>query len=339
MKSDFIRNIIVSISQFIPFCVLKRVMPNTVFPFYHTVSDDYLPHIANLYQYRDVRHFEKDLDFLCKKYQPISVNQFYESFLTGKKLKNTLVLSFDDGLREVADIVAPILNRKGIPAVIFVNSAFVDNKDLFYKYKISLIVDEIRKYPQKISIVFNFLKNNNILKINSLSGVKLFLTSNAQYIDEVAKILEIDFKFFLKKQKPYLNKQQILNLQKQGFTIGSHSVNHLEYQYLTFEEQVKQTQESTEFVIKEFGEKERFFAFPFTDYGLSKFFFQKIIDEKIVDLTFGTAGIKEDKVRTNIQRIPVENFASLKKSFRYEYFYYFLRKIIGKHIIYRDESK
>ena len=47
---------------------------------------------------------------------------------SGKLDRRCLHLTFDDGFRELHDVVAPILLRKGIPATFFVNSAFIDNK-------------------------------------------------------------------------------------------------------------------------------------------------------------------------------------------------------------------
>jgi len=252
--------------------------------FYHVVSDNYLPYIAPLYKYRNSEAFENDIDFLLKYFQPVSANDVL-LHTNGEKVitKPSFHLSFDDGMREIYKVVLPILKRKGVPATVFVNSAFVDNKDLFYRYKAALIVD---KEPS--------LKNE-ILKIKYPEREKL---------DKIAQNLEIDFEQFLKEKRPYLTTQEIKILQENGFTIGAHSVDHPNYYLISEEEQIRQTLESCRFVKENFDEKNLFFAFPFEDVGVENSFFETIY--KNVDLTFSTSGISSSQNGKNIGRVAME---------------------------------
>jgi len=107
-----------------------------ILPFYHLVSDD-APHFVNgLYKPKSIQQFKTDLDFLLKYYQPITLEQVIH-YNKGKiKLeKPSFHLTFDDGLANFYHIVAPILTEKKIPATVFLNTDFVDNKELFYRYK------------------------------------------------------------------------------------------------------------------------------------------------------------------------------------------------------------
>ena len=98
-------------------------------PFYHIVSNNKLPHILN-YNYRKVSQFEKELDFYLKYFKPVTL----EELVSNKNLDDKIFhLSFDDGLKECAEIIAPILLKKGIPATFFVNPGFVGNQQLFHK--------------------------------------------------------------------------------------------------------------------------------------------------------------------------------------------------------------
>jgi len=125
--------------------------PNFIAPFYHAVSDEPLPHIRHLYKVKTVSEFEEDLDFMLRYYEPISVDElitdekgavFYED---GRPLihpsRPKMLLSFDDGLRSFYEVVAPILQKKGVPCICFINSGFVDNKALFYRYQESLNIE------------------------------------------------------------------------------------------------------------------------------------------------------------------------------------------------------
>ncbi|HYQ58821.1 MAG TPA: polysaccharide deacetylase family protein, partial [Draconibacterium sp.] len=103
-------------------------------PFYHVVSNKKLPHILN-YPVINEKEFERELDFYLKYFTPVTLEELVNSSTAG----NCFHISIDDGLKECTEVIAPILYKKGIPATFFVNSGFVDNKNLFHRYKASLL--------------------------------------------------------------------------------------------------------------------------------------------------------------------------------------------------------
>jgi hypothetical protein len=109
------------------------------------VSDDAaIPHVRHLYKYKTVRQFEDDMDFVLKHYFPISLTDLLSSLRSGRPLRErSFLLTFDDGYREMSEIVAPILMKKGISATFFLNSAFIDNKQMCYVNKASLLVEQL----------------------------------------------------------------------------------------------------------------------------------------------------------------------------------------------------
>ena len=79
---------------------------------------------------------------MLQNFEPLSLQELYEIMLGKRELHTPAFhLTFDDGLREVFDIAAPILKQKGIPATIFLNSGFVDNRSLFFRYKVSVLLE------------------------------------------------------------------------------------------------------------------------------------------------------------------------------------------------------
>ena len=82
----------------------------------------------------------------------------------------------------------------------------------------------------------------------------------------------------------------------------------------------------------------KLFSFPFSDYKVPMSFFTYLTRNAEVDLSFGTAGLKNDPVETHIQRIPVEKdgFSSAEEIIRAEYFYYIGKALLGKNIIKRE---
>ena len=294
---------------------------NILLPFYHTVAEPPLPHIKHLYHTKTVKEFQKDLEFLLQYFEPIDAETLYH-FHTNKTVpkKPVFHLSFDDGLKEIYEIVAPILLEKGVPATFFINSGFADNKALFYRFHASLSIEN----SQNEGKFTNVLKNE-ILSCSYKNKDALF-----QYFSQE------EVNAFLQKEQPYLTTEQIKILNAQGFTIGAHSVDHPYYYEISLEEQLYQTRESLDFISSIVNQKLRLFAFPFTDFKVSKKFFEKI--KPVVDLSFGTAGLKNDEISFNLQRIAAEekNVKSLESILGKEYLKLLGKFFLGKNRIYRN---
>jgi peptidoglycan/xylan/chitin deacetylase (PgdA/CDA1 family) len=291
-------------------------------PFYHTVSDEKLPHILN-YNYRNIQQFETELDFYLEYYNPISLAELKAGNFTGKVFH----LSFDDGLKECAEIIAPILLRKGVPATFFINSAFVDNKELFHRYKISLVSGELKRRAE--NQILQFLHGHGITAKNILQTS----IHKTKVVDEAAAMLGIDFSRFLDEQKPYLTTNQILDLQKQGFSIGAHSNRHPEFWLIDEEQQKEEIRLSFDWLDKNIRPEIKAFAFPYTDSGVPKSVFEYLHQEMGCDISFGTAGIKHDELENHFQRYPAEQPGDFEANLKAEIVYHFLRKPVGKTIV------
>ena len=289
-------------------------------PFYHVVSNEKLPHILN-YNYRNIDQFENELDFYLKHFKPVSLNELLDQKNSRRKVMH---LSFDDGLKECSEVIAPVLLKKGIPATFFVNSGFIDNQQLFHKYKASLIFVKLKESPE--------IKAEKILEENNLNGNKVLNASVLQDIilDEAAELVGIDFNDFLTNQKPYLTTEQLLKLKEQGFSIGAHSFNHPEFWKISEDEQLNEIRKSMNWLVEKVNPDIKAFSFPFTDSGVSLNVMKALEKENICDVTFGTAGIKYDVLNNHLQRYPVEKPGDFILNLKAELVYFMLRKIIGK---------
>lgn len=277
-----------------------------ILPFYHLVDDNIPAFVKNLYNPRTIAQFNSDLDLFLKYYKPINLEkviQFNQGKITLKE--PSFHLTFDDGLSNFYDIVAPILKKRNIPATVFLNTDFVDNKELFYRYKEVLLKKELQEKHEAIQ---NKAQN---------------LTIHKNLIQH-----------FLAEKKPYLSLKQIKDLQQQGFTFGSHSLNHPLYASISLEEQIRQTTNSVQWIDENLKEKNKVFSFPFHDIGVSKQFFSEIKDT--VALTFGTSAINLDEMKTNLQRLDMEKSGKYPYLFLLKKHVFFLvKRILNRHIIHR----
>lgn len=302
--------------------LLNRQLPFFL-PFYHVVSNEKLPYVLN-YPYRNEVQFEKELDFYLKHFRAAGLEEIVSDDYSGKKVFH---LSFDDGLRQCADVVTPILLRKGIPATFFINTAFVDNKKLFHRYKASLILNELRQAPN--------LRVNKYLEKENLAGEKILQASVFQedILNEAACMLEFSFTDFLSRQQPYMSSEQVKKLASEGFSIGAHSHTHPEFWKITEAEQLYEVKISMSRVMQLVNPRIKAFSFPFTDSGVPASLLMALERDKLCDFTFGTAGIKKDSFRFHLQRYPVEKHGDFIKNLKGEIVYYFLRAWAGKETV------
>ncbi|MGA2121755.1 MAG: polysaccharide deacetylase family protein [Methanoregula sp.] len=71
-------------------------------------------------------HFEQHLKIIQEYYHPISLAQLGEGIQNKDLPRNSVVITFDDGFADNLWNAAPLLEKFGIPATIFVTSGFID---------------------------------------------------------------------------------------------------------------------------------------------------------------------------------------------------------------------
>lgn len=306
---------------------------NLVVPLYHTLSThDPIDFINPIYTPRTVEKFSDDLDFFLANFKPVTLKDIISKIKSKSFFKEpSFHITFDDGLSAFYKIARPILKEKNITATIFLNNDFIDNKDLFYRYKVALICSALSKDKSKL----NSLENENFNSIkSSIDYLKNLKFVDTKKINAIGAKLEIYFEAFLEKEKPYVSSIEINEMITEGFTFGGHSFEHPNFETLSLEQQIVNVVDSTKDIQKKFNLDYTAFAFPFTDHGVSSKLFE-LIDGKI-DVSFGTAGLKKRDYGFHLQRLPMEKTAlSAESLLQSEYLYYFLKMPFGKNKIRR----
>jgi len=318
--------------------LLKVSGQGLILPFYHLVSDQPPPHIRHLYPVRSIDRFREDLAFFLDHFRPIGPGDLPAGPAAGRSPdRPAFLLSFDDGFRECADVVAPILQEEGLSAVFFLNPAFIDNRGLFYRCKASLLIDWIEPDAGLETRASRFLDAHGLSGAPVRELLLRMAYADQPLLDQLAEDLELSFAEYLDDKKPYLSGEQVEQLQADGFHLGAHSLDHPLYALLPLAEQLRQTRESLAWIRERFGAADRLFAFPFTDDGVPAAFFRQLYREPAeLDLSFGTAGQKRDIVSQHLQRIPMEvGPLSAREIVQGELLYHLLRAPFGKNQIRR----
>jgi peptidoglycan/xylan/chitin deacetylase (PgdA/CDA1 family) len=286
-----------------------------VVPFYHVVSDRHVPHVSNLYRFRSIAEFATDLEFFVRHFKPVSLNDIVNGLNGAKALQGPCVhLTFDDGFREMHDIVAPMLQRAGVPATFFLNTAFLNGGGLAHFNAISVLLDQIQLRSRRSNSTQAHLESIippprsgcTTLRDRMLS-IRYAQTS---LVSSLAEILDVDLNQYIREIQPHLTSEQIVSLLGMGFSIGAHSHDHSVYSDLSIAQQLWQTRTSMNLLEKSFGLSPKAFAFPHNDNGVPGEFFTAVFSEQLLDVSFGTSGLVAHFHPRNIERVSMEKTAA-----------------------------
>lgn len=308
-----IKETILKGTRCIPMGMVKSFsVNNSLFPYHHIVSNKSVPHIENIYSFKSEEGFIKDLDILLKYYEPIHPNELYKEVIEHQRIpKNKFLLTFDDGFREVLEVIVPILEKKGVPAIFFINPAFIDNQSMFYRNEISLLIHLINTRNDNKTIL-NSMESQFHLNLNSLEKLKYYIlriqSNKDPLLTSLKNLFQHDIVEYQNDCKPWLEQTELHFVYQKGFSIGAHSWDHPYYKNLSLEDQIQQTIRSCDYVKKFFPEQPVFFSFPHTDKPLKQDFFDAMkVRYPLQPLYFGVQNQKEELNNHVIHRFNAED--------------------------------
>lgn len=273
------------------------------------VSDEPRDHVSGLYRFREVREFKADIEFFLSRYAPVTLQDVIRHLDGERGLpKRCFLPTFDDGFREMHEVVAPILKAQGVPAVFFLITSALDNQVLCYPQKKSLLLRAFESLPGSAMKQ----KATEILTHAGIQGPDLPACIRSVHyrkravLDVLGALLDRDFESYSTSARPYLSSAQVSDLLKMGFAIGAHSVDHPLYSELALEDQLAQTRESLQRLSERFAYQCLAFAFPYRDTGVSRHFFDRAFSEGQLAVSFGTGGLARHFFERNLPRFSME---------------------------------
>ena len=270
--------------------MIKTFNNNVYIIMYHYVRNikkSKFPNIKGL----EFSEFRKQIIYLKKNFNILSNSQFIE-VLNSKKIpkKKSVLLTFDDGYRDHFEYVFPFLKKQDVPAIFYPPIMCVKNKAVLDVNKIQFILEKEENRDRILNLIFLYVKkilNKNpkqigIEKINLLSRyddkktilIKKLLQNHLplpyrkKIIDKVFKdILNFNEEEFSKIL--YMNKNNIQELYKNNFSIGSHGYNHYWWEKINKTEQEMEIKKSINYFkkIKVF-DKNFSICYPYGSYNL-----------------------------------------------------------------------
>lgn len=193
----------------------------------------------------DQKRFEKYMCILSKYYNFISLPDAIEMLAGRKPIKPySMVLTFDDGYQNNLTHAVPVLSRFNAPATIFVSTGYVNNPRPYWWDRLDYVLQhaEIDGRDVKIgSVTTRLNKSNRKMLLNSYHTVNHEHMSDMEFVSEYDNLsaqLEQESGYSLSEIQPkdkwsvVLTWEQLINNCFSDITIGSHTVDHINLNYV-----------------------------------------------------------------------------------------------------------
>lgn len=297
-------------------------------------------HLRWLYSSRTQAQFEADLQCFQQHFEPVTLSQVY-AHATGEQPieRPSIHITFDDGLQSVAEYAWPLLQQYGFEGSVFINPDFVTGPDIFYRMKVSVLIDEIKQglVPAAEELSMREHMKGRVPGKTTLQQLRNITYGQRHLLDELGSLARIDWRAYKQGHQIYLNQEQLQQLAAAGMGVGAHSLDHPLFSALDGEARQQQFLGSLQWVQRHFPTQPPTFAFPFTDHGLSTAAIQtlqKSVPEPV--LLLGCAGIKQEAHAMHLQRYPMDVLlAGAKRQLQQAYAGARLKQLLGKYTVAR----
>jgi len=162
-----------------------------------------------------------------------------------KELSKPTIIFFDDGFKDVLVNALPILKKHGIPATIFITTGLVQRTNFLWTLN-------LRQFIPNAEEVIKWLK-------------KLGRTERNKETAELSK--KYNFEQNPSDMPVFLNWNEVVELYKNGFEIGSHGVSHERLVELSDEELSKEVSDSKKILEEKIGNKIEVISYPHGRYN------------------------------------------------------------------------
>jgi peptidoglycan/xylan/chitin deacetylase (PgdA/CDA1 family) len=215
--------------------------------------------------------FEAALRFLTAYYKPVHLEDVLAN-QDGRGLPSRAVLvTFDDAYASVLEVAAPLCRKYSVPAVYFLNAAFLNNQRLAPDNLVCYVANTKGMGP--INAAARAVGCTEFPEMHSLSDVfssffpSLTLAEREAFLEALRDLEGIDDTQLAKESALYLTTAQLRSLASFDFEIGNHTYSHVHCRRLSrteFGQEIDQNKDELEALS---GTKVRSFSQP---YGSSK---------------------------------------------------------------------
>jgi peptidoglycan/xylan/chitin deacetylase (PgdA/CDA1 family) len=238
---------------------------------FHNISATQSPFTSGMNVTTTPSNFEAALRFLTKYYTPVGLEDVLTD-VDGRGLPpRPMLVTFDDAYASVVEVAAPLCKKFGVPAIYFVNVAFLNNQRLAADNLLCYVANV--QGMKIINVAARTLRRREIPELNTLSEVfgsflpSLTLAERDEFLEAVRSLAGISEQRLAEETALYLTTEQLRALGSFDFEIGNHTYSHVHCRSMLpkeFGEEIDRNKAELETLS---GTKVRSFSQP---YGSSK---------------------------------------------------------------------
>jgi peptidoglycan/xylan/chitin deacetylase (PgdA/CDA1 family) len=239
---------------------------------FHHISAVETPFTAGINVRITPENFEAALRFLSTYYKPVRLEDVLAD-QDGRRLPpNAVLVTFDDAYASVLKVAAPLCRKYAIPAVYFVNAAFLNNQRMAPDNLVCFVA--YTKGMETIKAAVRAVGRNEFSELQSLSEVfssffpAITLEEREAFLEALRHLAGIGEVVQLAEESAlYLTTEQLRSLASFDFEIGNHTYSHVHCRHLSQTEFLDEIDRNRSELEALSGTKVRSFSQP---YGSSK---------------------------------------------------------------------
>ena len=189
---------------------------------YHSVLSDGSPVNSRTNIAVFASEFEKQIALIRDRWNPVSLAEIRSACLENHSLPDYSVLvTFDDGFRNNVTLAGPILKKYEVPAVVFLTTGQIENKNLLWP-------QEIRERIIDGSVVPSQRKEREVVAETAIAACKKMSQKDRMaYLEELRKTTTLNFELPWKKELyEFMSWDEVCQIRQFGVDLGGHTVTH-----------------------------------------------------------------------------------------------------------------
>ena len=235
---------------------------------YHSVGS------TGVFQDNVVREkvFREQIAFLRKKYMVVPLTEIMDHLQFGKRIPSTWVaITFDDGYRDNVETALPILKEEGMMATFYPTVEVVENGEPFFYDMIHAIVQKSVKPEINVKIKGwekTFPLRNAQDKEDAILRIVLEIRKERpekrqEFVESLRGVCAVEGNIKDTLKGIYMTKSHVIELEKNGMEVGSHTLTHPNLPTLTEDELRQEIEKSKRWLETVLRKSVKGFSYPF----------------------------------------------------------------------------
>lgn len=220
---------------------------------------------------------ERILRFALRRFDVRTVGDAAQELRSGRRGKSLVALSMDDGYRDNATHLLPLLAPLGVPATIFLETGPLDRRRVNWSHKYFWLLGKLDSHE----LVHSFAQRSRdprartelskLSEIRAAGRLEYLLKRLLKYeadpgdrdrvVDELFALHGGDERELC--DRIYMTWDDARRLRDAGWELGCHTVSHAILARLTSAEATREIEDAARAMERELGDRGRTFAYPF----------------------------------------------------------------------------